>query len=137
LNTVEQQWQLKAKRLALTIDIYLHVFLFNFLEMRQRKLAAYQQQQQMNYQMNAMQAMQNPYFRMQFMPPSMQSMMFMQMRAPAVATNQRAQLQAMFNSMPPETRQAFMMNMKSGGSMASMYGQPSMSGEWAFTFWPC
>jgi hypothetical protein len=105
--------------------------------MRQRKLAAYQQQQQMNYQMNAMQAMQNPYFRMQFMPPSMQSMMFMQMRAPAVATNQRAQLQAMFNSMPPETRQAFMMNMKSGGSMASMYGQPSMSGEWAFTFWPC
>ncbi|CAB4026043.1 ---NA--- [Paramuricea clavata] len=97
-------------------------------EMRQRKLAAYQQQQQMSFQMNAMQAMQNPYFRMQFMPPSMQSMMFMQMRAPAVAASQRAQLQAMFNSMPPETRQAFMMNMKSGGSMASMYGQPSMSG---------
>ena len=98
--------------------------------MRQRKLAAYQQQQQMNFQMNALQAMQNPYFRMQFMPPSMQSMMMMQMRAPAVAASQRAQLQAMFNSMSPETRQAFLMNMKSGGSMASMYGQPSMSGKY-------
>ena len=83
----------------------------------------------MNYQMNAMQAMQNPYFRMQFMAPSMQSMMLMQMRAPAVAANQRAQLQAMLNSMPPETRQAFLMNLKSGVSMASMYGQPQMSGK--------
>ena len=112
---------------------------FYFPEIRQRKLAAYQQQQQMNYQMNAMQAMQNPYFRMQFMPQNMQSMMMMQMRAPAMnqmAMNQRAQLQAMLSSMPPEQRQAFLMSMRSGGSMASMFGQPStMSGEleWAFT----
>ncbi len=93
-------------------------------------MAAYQQQQQMNFQMNAMQAMQNPYFRMQFMPPNMQNLMLMQMRAPVVAASQRAQLQAMLNSMPPETRQAFLMNMKSGGSMASMsmYRQPTMSG---------
>ena len=98
--------------------------------MRQRKMAAYQQQQQMNFQMNAMQAMQNPYFRMQFMAPSMQNMMFMSMKAPNVAANQRAQLQAMFNSMPPEARQAFLAKMKaSGGSMASMYGRPSISGE--------
>lgn len=91
-------------------------------------MAAYQQQQQMNFQM---QAMQNPYFRMQFMAPSMQSMMLMQMRAPSVAVNKRAQLQAMLNSMPPEARQAFLMNMKSGGpSMASMYGHPTMSGKW-------
>lgn len=103
---------------------------FPFLEMRQRKMVAYQQQQQLNFQMNAMQAMQNPYFRMQFMPPQMQSMMLMQMRAPALAANQRAQLQAMINSMPPEARQAFVRNLKSGGSMASMYGQPStMSGK--------
>ena len=67
------------------------------------------------------------------MPQNMQSMMLMQMRAPAMAMNQRAQLQAMLNSMPPEQRQQFLMNMRSGGSLASMYGQPSMSGEWTFT----
>ncbi|XP_046839036.1 wiskott-Aldrich syndrome protein-like [Xenia sp. Carnegie-2017] len=63
---------------------------------RQKKLLAYQQQQQLNYQM---QALQNSFFM-----PNMQSMMMMKMRAPLVAANQ---MQAMFNSMPPETRQVF------------------------------
>lgn len=84
-------------------------FCFHLPVARQKKLLAYQQQQQLNYQM---QALQNSFFM-----PNMQSMMMMRMRAPLVAANQ---MQAMFNSMPPETRQVFLDNLKFGGSMPAM-----------------
>ena len=98
-------------------------------------MAAYQQQQQqqqqMSFQMSQM-AMQNPFFRMPYAAPQnldyrMQSMLFMQMRAPSVAASQRAQLQAMFNSMPPETKQAFLASLNRGP--AAMMGYPNMSGK--------
>lgn len=109
--------------------LFLTAFPLFYLEMRERKMAAYLQQHQMNFQLSQL-AMQSPFYRMPFRPqnldPRIQSLLFLQMRSPSVASSQRAQLQAMFNSMSPETRQAFLMSLNNAHSKT---GQPNVPGK--------